>query len=390
MKLVLVMLTIMLFRVSATESYAQSTRINLSMKNSTVKEVLKGIESKSEFTFYYNDKVVDTDERVTIHAENKSISDILATILPNCEFKVSNKNIIITKKTVEHHVVQQRKTVTGVVKDANGEIVIGANVSVKGTTNGTITDMDGKFTLDVPNNAILLVSYIGYISQEIPVKNATSINIQLKEDTQTLEEVVVVGYGTQKKVNLTGAVETVSADVIEDRPIKSVTDALQGTALGVTVSSASGKPGQFSSIKVRGDASLNQAGALVLVDGLPGNINRVNPQDIESISVLKDAASAAIYGSRAAEGVILITTKVGNTSKTKVEYSGNVSFNTPTRIPESTTALEHAMLSNLAFKNAGLAPNFTDGRLKRSKIIQPYLYRKAMTLSILQMWIGLI
>ena len=254
----------------------------------------------------------------------------------------------------------QTAKVTGTVISAEDDgPIIGASIVVAGTTTGTVTDYNGAFTLDVPSNAKkLIVSYIGMKSVEVAVKPI--IKVTMESDSQNLDEVVVVGYGTQKKINLTGAVESISSDVIEDRPIKSVADALQGTALGVTVTSAAGQPGEFSKIKIRGDASLNSDGALVLIDGMPGDLNQVNPQDIENISVLKDAASSAIYGARAAEGVILVTTKSGKSTKTRVEYSGNISFNTPTRIPESTTAAEHARLSNLAFTNAGLAPNFTE------------------------------
>ena len=220
----------------------------------------------------------------------------------------------------------QTTKVTGTVISAEDDgPIIGASIVVAGTTTGTVTDYNGAFTLDVPSNAKkLIVSYIGMKSVEVAVKPV--IRITMESDSQNLDEVVVVGYGTQKKINLTGAVESISSDVIEDRPIKSVADALQGTALGVTVTSAAGQPGEFSKIKIRGDASLNSDGALVLIDGMPGDLNQVNPQDIENISVLKDAASSAIYGARAAEGVILVTTKSGKSTKTRVEYSGNISF----------------------------------------------------------------
>ena len=194
MNLALFMLTFMLSGLYATESYSQTVRISLNMKNSTVKEVLKKIENCSEFTFFYNDEIIDVDKRVT-----------LTTILPNCSYTISNKNIIITVKEAGVH--QQGKIVTGVVRDVNGEPVVGANVSVKGTTNGTITDMDGKFTLEgVSADSKLSVSYIGYMAQEIVVGNKGAFEIVLKDDTQALEEVVVVGYAAQKKVNLTGIV----------------------------------------------------------------------------------------------------------------------------------------------------------------------------------------
>lgn len=260
----------------------------------------------------------------------------------------------------------QQFGITGTVVDKKlNEPIIGASILVQGTTNGAITDLDGNFNLpQVTSGQHLVISYIGYQSQTIKVESGKKhYPIALLEDAQTLDEVVVVGFGTQKKVNLTGSVETVDSEALENRPIRSATEALQGAMSGVTVKSGSGAPGEFASMQVRGTSSINSGGALVIIDGMPGDINHVSPQDIENISVLKDAASSAIYGARAAEGVILITTKRGKSEKTRVEYSGNVSFNTPTRLPQSNNAYDHAMLSNTAFTNAGLAVNFSQEAL---------------------------
>lgn len=267
-------------------------------------------------------------------------------------------------------VYAQQFSITGTVVDKKlGETVIGASVLVQGTANGVVTDLDGNFQLgNVSAGNHLVISYVGYQSQTIKVEGGKKhYKIDLIEDAKTLDEVVVVGFGTQKKVNLTGSVETVNSEALENRPIRSATDALQGAVSGLTVSSSSGAPGQFSSLKIRGTTSINSGGALVIIDGMPGDINHVSPQDIENISVLKDAASSAIYGARAAEGVILITTKKGKSEKTRVEYSGNVSFNSPTRLPKSNNAYDHAMLSNLAFTNAGLAVNFSQEALDAIK-----------------------
>lgn len=231
-------------------------------------------------------------------------------------------------------ITQQRKTIKGVVKDATGEPIIGANVLVKGSTIGVITDLDGNFTLEVPADAVLQISYIGYLPQEIKVANQTSFNIELKEDSKTLDEVVVVGYGTQKKANLTGAVSSVNfEEQALSRPVTTVSAALAGLSAGVQVMQTSGQPGSDgATIRVRGMGTLNNNDPLVLVDGMEGSIDNVNPQDIESISILKDAAACAIYGSRAASGVILVTTKKGNKGKINVSYSGRVSYAQPTRI----------------------------------------------------------
>ncbi|MDR1981244.1 MAG: TonB-dependent receptor [Tannerellaceae bacterium] len=229
---------------------------------------------------------------------------------------------------------QSKVVVTGTVEDASGAI-IGASIVEKGTTNGTVTDINGAFTLNnVSPNAILAISYIGYIAQEIPLDGKTTFNILLKEDTQTLEEVVVVGYGTQKKVNLTGSVSSVNiAELTESRPITNVSQALYGAASGVYVNSGNNRPSNAgdASILVRGQGTLNNSSPLVIIDGVEGSMSSINPQDIASVSILKDAASAAIYGSRAANGVILITTKNGSSGVSRIEYNGYVSFETLNR-----------------------------------------------------------
>ena len=229
---------------------------------------------------------------------------------------------------------QQTSKVTGKVVDTKGEPVIGANVVVKGTTNGTITDFDGNFSIEAPANAVLLVSYIGYVQQEVPVNNRTSLQIAIKEDTQNLEEVVVVGYGSQKKVNLTGAVEQVTSDVFEGRPTANATQMLEGVVPNLNISLADGKPGRTADFNVRGAGSINGGSALVLIDGVEGDPSMLNPDDIESVSVLKDAAASAIYGARAPFGVVLITTKNAKEGKPQVVYSSSYNFQSPQNVPD--------------------------------------------------------
>ena len=342
--------------------YGQQQKVTLSGSNGiTLKEAFNQIEKQTGLSVDYNAETLDDNRRLKPIPVAPTVDKLMNLLLKeaDCQYVFRDGHIIISKQSK-----QTVRKVSGRIVDVNGEPIIGANVLEKGTSNGVITDIDGNYTLNVSGDAILQFSYIGFVNCEQKVAGKQVLDIVLREDTQTLDEVVVVGYGSQKKVNLTGAVETITSDVIEDRPIRSATDALQGTALGVSVTSAAGQPGSFSSIKIRGNSSLNSAGALVLIDGLPGDINQVNPQDIENISVLKDAAASAIYGSRAAEGVILVTTKQGSTSKTRIEYSANFSFNKPTRYPESTTGLEHARLTNLAFENAGLSPMYFPEDLK--------------------------
>lgn len=261
-------------------------------------------------------------------------------------------------------VMLQQKEISGTVVDATGEPIIGANVVVKGTTNGTITDIDGKFTLNVPTECTIVISYIGYNSQEIKVTSSTTqLSVKLKEDSETLDEVVVVGYGVQKKVNLSGSVSSVNvAELSESRPITNVSHALAGMAAGVNVQSASNQPGNDdATIQVRGQGTLNDSSPLVIIDGVESSINSVSPQDIEAMSVLKDAASAAIYGSRAANGVILITTKQGKAGSMKIDYNGYVSFISPT-IPSSMNPVsnyaDYMELINEGYERSGINAPF--------------------------------
>ena len=260
---------------------------------------------------------------------------------------------------------QEKVTVTGVISDAMGPMA-GVNVIEKGTTNGTITDLDGKFTLNVEPNSTLVVSFIGYKNQEIKVGNQRNFTIKMSEDTQALEEVVVVGYGVQKKVNLTGAVASVDfEEQTKSRPITTVSSALAGLTPGLQASSGSAMPGQDNTtLRVRGTGTMNNASPLIIVDGMEGSLNALNPQDIENISVLKDAASCAIYGARAANGVILVTTKKGDREKVSINYSGRISFNKPTRLIESiNNYAEYMVLMNESAENTGFKPIFSQGTI---------------------------
>lgn len=263
---------------------------------------------------------------------------------------------------------QQAGICKGLVKDATGESVIGASVVVKGTTNGTITDFDGNFSLDVKKGDVIVISYVGYQTQEIKW-NGSPLNVILKEDSKTLSEVVVVGYGTQKKANLSGSVAMVDSKELENRPIQNVSSGLQGLMPGVAITGTNGAPGQDAGkIRVRGIGTLNEAGPYILVDGIEtGTLSAVDPNDIESISVLKDAASAAIYGSKAANGVVLITTKRGKTGQTKISYSGYLSFQNATNMIERMGSYEYASLLNQALEAEGMSKRFNDTELQKFK-----------------------
>ena len=251
------------------------------------------------------------------------------------------------------------------MKDALGETVIGASVVVKGTTNGTITDFEGNFSIPgVKKGDVIEISFVGYKTAEV-VWNGTPLNVTLKDDTQALEEVVVVGYGTQKKVNVTGAVSMVGAETIESRPVANITQALQGSipGLNLTVGNSGGELNSSLNINIRGTGTINNGSndsPLVLIDGIEGDMSTLNPNDVESVSVLKDAASASIYGARAAFGVIMITTKSGKAGKVKVTYSGDVRFSTATNLPKMVNSLDFAKYFNAANINAGGSQIFSD------------------------------
>lgn len=337
--------------VHATSSYAQKTVISIDARNQKVETVLKEIEKQSGFGFFFNNKHVNLKRIVSVSANGGSIFNVLDELFAgtNVKYSILDKKIILS--TEMDGAQQDKVKVTGKVTDALGETVIGASIMEKGTTNGTITDMDGNFTLMVASSqAVLSVSYIGYQSQDIKWQTGKPMNIVLKEDAQALDEVVVVGYGSQKKVNVIGSIAAVDSKKLESRTAPSVSNMLTGQLSGVTITQESGNPGSDQGkIRVRGVGSFGaNPDPLVLVDGLPGNLNDLNPADIESISVLKDASSAAIYGSRAANGVILVKTKEGQKGKVTVSYNGYAGFNKATALPEMCDSWEYAELYNKA------------------------------------------
>ena len=267
-------------------------------------------------------------------------------------------------------ITQQNSTCTGVVKDATGETVIGASVLVKGTTNGTITDIDGKFILsNVSPGDILQISFVGYVTQEI-TWDGKPINVTLKDDTQTLDEVVVVAFGTQKKVNVTGAVSSVGSKEIAARPVSSAVEALQGVVPGMNISTskAGGSLKGTKDFNIRGTGTIGKGSSvnpLVLIDGMEGDLNAINPQDIENISVLKDAAASSIYGSRAPGGVILVTTKRGKSGKPTINYNNNFRFNSPLNMPHMANSYDFALAVNEQLKNSGQAPMYSEKKLQQ-------------------------
>ncbi|WP_195375530.1 MULTISPECIES: TonB-dependent receptor [Parabacteroides] len=349
-------------------TYAAEHMLSLNLKNATIREAIESIKSQSEFSFSLDVKDLNLDEKVSVSMDNKSINEVLAVLFNgrNVRYEINDRHIVITRVGQTGPVAgvqQQTKKVTGTILDPNNEPIIGANVVVRGTTIGTVTDVDGKFELDVPTGATLQVSYIGYIEQDIAVGNKSILSVIMKEDSQALDEVVVVGFGTQKKLNLTGAVAAVSGEEMTKRPVVNPSTMLQGQIPGVRVTQGLGQPGSESvSIRVRGQGTFSSAGSdpLILINGVPGDLNSLDPSVIESVSVLKDAASASIYGARAANGVILVTTKQGaGDQKTKIAYHGNLGIHTPTRMFDLVTnSAEYMELANLAKTNSGLGDKY--------------------------------
>lgn len=386
MRITLLLLFVFTFQLQAEHIYSQDTKISLDMRNSTIEKVLQTIEEKSDYYFLYNNKLIDVDRKVSVRVKNAAISAVLEKLFKseNVEFEVKGSQIILSPKemysqitAVAEVVQQQKKTITGTITDATGEPIIGANIVETGTTNGTVTDVDGNFSLSVEDNATIHISYIGYLEQDINTAGRVSFNITLVEDTKTLDELVVVGYGTQRKVNLTGSVTTVSQDILTKRNATQTSQLLQGASSGITVTQSSGKPGaDGASVLIRGSGTFSGAGnnPLVLIDGVPGSLNSVSPNDIESISILKDASSAAIYGSRAANGVILVTTKVG-TDKLNVNYEFYVGQQKPSALPKYVDSWTYAEMLNEARNNIGLGDHYTQDEIKKFKSQEaPYEY----------------
>lgn len=307
---------------------AQTMRVDISANQTPAKEVIKQIEEQTDYLFVYNKKV-NLNNKVTLDASDITVAEALNSIFSGTDivYAMEGNNILLMNKK-EDSVQQSGKTkqIIGTVVDASGIPVIGANVMVKGTTNGTITDMDGKFVLEVPEGAVLEVSYIGYLSQSVKVTD-NKVSVTLKEDTQKLDEVVVVGYGTMKKSDLTGSLSSVKAEELTAFSVSNPIQALQGRAPGVQIVSNTGSPEGNFTIRVRGANSIKGSNEpLYIIDGFPADISTIYPDDIQSLEILKDASATAIYGSRGSNGVILITTKSGHKGRTVVSYDWSYGF----------------------------------------------------------------
>lgn len=325
------------------------TKVSLTVENADVREVLKQLEEKTSVNFTYRPRILKNIEQVSVSFMAAPLREILNDIFKdNIAYEVMGKQIILVDRDPKTKIPAPIQ-VSGKITDGEGEPLPGVNIVEKGTTNGTTSDATGSYALTVDENATLIFSFIGFVTQEVPVGGRTSLNVALDADVQALEEVVVVGYGEQKKVTVTGSVVAVGGAELQKSPAIDLSNSFAGRLAGVVAVQTSGEPGyDASSIRIRGVNTIGNSSPLVVIDGIPdreGGLNRLNPQEIESISVLKDA-SAAIYGSRAANGVILVTTKRGKSGAPKISYDFNQGWSQPTRIPEMSNAFEYASIMN--------------------------------------------
>ncbi len=346
-------------------AYAQQTLFTFSMNGVKIQAVFDRIEAESEFVFFYSDKVINPKEVVSVTANNETVTQILDKLLAGygVDYTVNNRQITLTKKDeVSPQQTKKRHEVRGIVKDEVGVPVIGATVMVKGTTTGVVTDVDGLYTIMVPSDeAVLRVSYVGYVTQEIKVDGRSTIAITLKEDSKMLEDVVVIGYGQQKKSGVVSSVNSVSAKEIK-APTRNLTNNLAGQIAGLIAIQRNGEPGNDNAeFWIRGTSSFaGGTNPLVLVDGAPRNMQDIEPDEIESFTVLKDAAATAVYGAEGANGVILITSKRGKAEKPRISFRGEFGMATPTRMPELVGAVDHMTMYNEARKNDGLPQFYSD------------------------------
>lgn len=350
---------ILALMLSGATSMNAQQRITRQFTNVPLKTVLTEVEKELQYSIIYKKDEVNERKQITHNFKDASLEEVLSAILDNgLTYSVQGKMIVISKKepsapSVSNLSQQKQIVVKGIVKDENGDPVVGANVVEKGTTNGTITDIDGRFSLSIPEGAKLSITYIGYLDKDITVgKGQTALNVELKEDTQALDEVVVVGYGSVKKSDLTGSVASVKSSTIMDLPTNNISQALQGRVPGVQIQQNSGAPGANMQVRIRGANSISGNNEpLWIINGFPGDQSMINSSDIESIEVLKDASATAIYGSRGANGVIIVATKQAKEGRVSVDYEGSYSIQTVRKRLDLMNATEYANYYNLFWEN---------------------------------------
>ena len=339
-------------------------KVSMSLNNTSLQNVLNYLQKNDNVRFIYSNSAINVNQQVSVNADNLSLKTVLDQVLKTngISYEVLKDRIILGRMagtpapvTATTKQAAVATPITGKVVDQTGQTVIGASVLEKGTSNGTTTDINGNFKLNVAGpNSVLVIAYIGFNSQEITVGSQTAFSVTLVENVKNLNEVVVVGYGTQKRGSVTGAISSVKASDLQDQQLTRVDDALKGRTAGVSVLQSSGAPGAAPSVRIRGTTSINNSNPLYVIDGVivDGGLDLVNPNDVESIDVLKDAA-ASIYGSRGSNGVVFITTKKGKQGPARVAYNGYVGWQAPVSKVKLANATQYATLRNQAITNDG-------------------------------------
>lgn len=364
MKLSLFFVLVVSLQLSAVTTWSQNEKLTLKMENASIVEVLQSIEQQTGLSFFYQNEQLTTTEPVNVDVQEESVVKVLSEILrkSNLDFRIVDKHVVIypaeeniakNNEFLRPQVPQENK-ITGRVLDQNGDPIPGATVKVEGSQTGTITDVDGYFSLDLPSDAkSLIFSFVGMETQKINIQGQTNLVVTLKESVLNIDEVVVVGYGIQKKSDLTGAVTSVKGEKLSKIATSNPVEGLQGRMAGVSVTSIGGAPGGSMDIKIRGASTLNNNNPLVIIDGVPGSMFMLNPSDIASVEVLKDGAAAAIYGTEAANGVILITTKKGEEGDLKVNFSAKWASQVRTSKIDMANASQYLKVANMLYENAG-------------------------------------
>jgi len=361
MKLTCLVILLGVVQTFAGKTSAQTANISVNLRNVTVETVLQSVEEQTDFYFLYSRSLVDVNRKVDLQVRDVKIADLLNILFDETtvSWKINGRQIVLLG--AETNSEQQQKAVSGKVTDSSGTPLPGVTVIIEGTTIGTITEADGAYNLsNVPAGATLVFSFVGMKTQEVKIAGKALINIKMEEETVGIEEVVAIGYGIQKKVNLTGAVANINAKDIVDLPVANLSSALSGRMPGVNISQSTGRPGVGASISIRGTGTWNDATPLYVIDGVVRDkfaFDGLDANEIENLSVLKDGSSAAIYGSRAANGVILVTTKKGTSGKPTISYSGSVGVSDATNIPQTMSGFEQGTIFNDYYESSLIPAN---------------------------------
>jgi TonB-linked SusC/RagA family outer membrane protein len=366
------------FAASAATSYSQATKFNLKMNGVTVRQVFQEIEDNSEFILLYNEKTVNVDRKVDVKAKDETVNSLLDQVFQGTDntYKIYDRQIVILEnekaeipaevKSIFEASAQQQKVIMGKVTDSDGQPLPGVSIIVEGTTVGTVTNNDGTFTLlNIPPNTTLVFSFVGMITQKVNIRSQTEINVSMVADAIGIEEVVAIGYGTMKKSDITGSVSSVRSDEFVKGVATNALQLISGKASGVNISQVNSEPGGELTVRVRGAGSINSSNnVLIVIDGLPGgSAANINPSDIERIEILKDASAAAIYGTRAANGVMLITTKKGSSGIPQVSYDTYYAYQTPANEIDVLDATQYMQMINDISKDAGKTIPYTDAEV---------------------------